>query len=144
MQKIDELIKIEMKNRNPIMLKAFRAVKAKIMLEKTKKKPSSISEEDLFLQSTNKEIKERIEANSYFKDDSHPDLKENNIIIKGLTKFLPSKLSKDDQLNFIKKIITTAKANSIKDIGSIMQKLAPHKLLLDMKLASQQVRDILT
>ena len=144
MPKIDLLIKDAMKSRNAAMLKAFRAVKSKIMLETTRSTPSTLSAEELFMRMLVKEVKERNEANSFFKDKSHPDYLENCKIIEGLSDFLPKKLPADEQNKLVKKIIIESGAKNLSDIGIVMSQLKEHKLSLDMRLASQQVKDALS
>lgn len=143
MQKIDDLIKESMKAKNAPMLTGFRAVKTKILLEKTSATPTKLSDEQIFSAAVAKEIKEREEANSYFKDHKHPDFIDNTIIVEGLKKFLPQKLSATEQLSMIKKIITDTHTKSLADIGKVMGKLAEHKDYLDMKMAHSQIKEIL-
>ena len=143
MEKIDQLIKSALKDQNKAALTGFRAVKSKILLEKTK----GLADFDFdkqFNSAVKKEIKERQENNSLFQDESDPRLVENNGIIKALESFLPKVLSQSEQNSVIDKLIAELGASSALDFPAVMQVLKKNATNLDMKSAVAYIKQKLT
>ena len=138
MADIDELIKKAMKDRNSSLLAGYRAVKSKMMVEKTSPKPLPLSAEQLFLKMVQKEIKERQETNSYYGADAGSKVvAENELIIKGLASHLPQKLSPAEQEKIVTEAIAKTKAKTMKDLSSVMAELGKKRDLIDMGYAAK-------
>ena len=101
-------------------LEALRAIKAQILLEKSKDGSSEISEatEIAMLQ---KLVKQRKESASIYEQNGRAELAENErqqaAVIEA---YLPKQLSDDELKEMLNTIITEVGASSIKDMGKVM------------------------
>ena len=101
-------------------LEALRAIKAQILLEKSKDGSNEISEaaEIAMLQ---KLVKQRKESASIFEQNGRTELAENEkqqaAVIEA---YLPKQLSDDELNDMLNAIIAEVGASSIKDMGKVM------------------------
>ena len=101
-------------------LEALRAIKAQILLEKSKDGSSEISEatEIAMLQ---KLVKQRKESASIYEQNGRAELAENErqqaAVIEA---YLPKQLSDDELKEMLNAIITEVGASSVKDMGKVM------------------------
>ena len=101
-------------------LEALRAIKAQILLEKSKDGSNEISEaaEIAMLQRL---VKQRKESASIFEQNGRTELAENEkqqaAVIEA---YLPKQLSDDELNDMLKAIIAEVGACSIKDMGKVM------------------------
>ena len=140
-KRVDACIKEVMLARNTVALTAYRAIKAKVMVEMNKIGGTSLSEDELFLGAVRKEIREREESNSFIPDKTHAAVKENLSIIEVLARHVPQQLSSEQIRELVLRFIAESGAQSPRDLGKIMALLGPHKGTLDMALASKIAKD---
>lgn len=101
-------------------LEALRAIKAQILLEKSKDGSNEISEaaEIAMLQRL---VKQRKESASIFEQNGRTELAENEkqqaAVIEA---YLPKQLSDDELKDMLNAIIAEVGASSIKDMGKVM------------------------
>jgi uncharacterized protein YqeY len=90
-----------------------------------------------------REVKQRREAMLEFEKGNRQDLVDKaQGEIEILLGYLPQQLTEEEILVFIQEAAVEAGANSIKDMGKVMQVLAPRvKGRADGKLVSQMVRE---
>lgn len=90
-----------------------------------------------------REVKQRREAIIEFEKGNRQDLVDKaNDEIEILLSYLPQQLSEEEILVMIQEAAVEVGANSIKDMGKVMQVLAPRvKGRADGKLVSQMVRE---
>ncbi|MCM0648826.1 GatB/YqeY domain-containing protein [Clostridium swellfunianum] len=90
-----------------------------------------------------REVKQRREAILEFEKGNRQDLVDkNNTEIEILFEYLPQQLTEEEILVMIQEAAVEVGANSIKDMGRVMQVLAPRITgRADGKLVSQMVRE---
>lgn len=90
-----------------------------------------------------REVKQRREAILEFEKGNRQDLVDKaNAEVDILLSYLPAQLGKEEILTMIQDAAVEVGANSIKDMGKVMQALAPRiKGRADGKLVSQMVRE---
>ncbi|RNA61101.1 GatB/YqeY domain-containing protein [Chryseobacterium nematophagum] len=117
---INESIKTAMKEKNKVALDSLRAVKAQILLLKTEAKGADVSleQEIAILQ---RMVKQRKDSYEQFTAQGRNDLAEvEDAQMKVIEQFLPKQLSIEELEAEIKKIMSEANAESIKDLGKVM------------------------
>ena len=122
-EKINDEIKLSMKEKNVDKLSALRSVKSAILLELTKDGKTNMSDE-IAIQIISKLVKQRKESASIFKSKKRVDLEKEELSqIKYLEVYLPKQLSEDEIEEYI--IIKLNEMNnvSLKDMGSLMSLL---------------------
>lgn len=119
-EKINDEIKLSMKEKNVDKLSALRSVKSAILLELTKDGKTNMSDE-IAIQIISKLVKQRKESASIFKSKNRLDLEKEELSqIKYLEVYLPKQLSEDEIEEYI--IIKLNEMNnvSLKDMGRLM------------------------
>jgi uncharacterized protein len=118
---INDEIKITMLARDSKKLDALRAIKAALLLEKTKEGTTGEIPETIELKLLQKLVKQRKESAEIYKNANRNDLAENELFEASIIeKFLPKQLSEDDVRKIILNIITDTGASSMKDMGKVM------------------------
>ena len=141
---IDTLIKDALKAKNPIALEGYRAVKSKMMLELTKGDPKIENNQALFLACIKKELKERVEENSFQKDSTSHVFVKNSTIISELEQHLPKQLGEFEQDALIAEAIEKTGATGPQFMGKVMGQLKDYKDKMDMARASKIIKDKLS
>ena len=119
-EKINNGIKLSMKQKNADKLAALRTVKSAIQLELTKDGKTNISDE-IAIQIISKLVKQRKESALIFKNKNREDLEKEELSqIKYLEVFLPKQLSEDEIKEKIKIKLTEIDNVSLKDMGRLM------------------------
>ena len=143
---INDEIKATMLARNSKKLEALRAIKAALLLEKTKEGTTGEIPETIELKLLQKLVKQRKESAEIYKNADRNDLAENELFEASIIeKFLPQQLSEDKVKEIILRIITENGASSMKDMGKIMG-IANKELSgqADNKLISTTVKELLS
>jgi len=118
---INEDIKATMLARDSKKLEALRAIKAALLLEKTKEGSTGEIPETIELKLLQKLVKQRKESAEIFKNANRADLAENDLFEASIIeKYLPQQLSEEDVKKVIQRIIAETGASSMKDMGKIM------------------------
>ena len=119
-EKINDEIKLSMKEKNVDKLSALRSVKSAILLELTKDGKTNMSDE-IAIQIISKLVKQRKESASIFKSKNRLDLEKEELSqIKYLEVYLPKQLSEDELEEYISIKLNEIDNFSLKDMGSLM------------------------
>ena len=119
-EKINNEIKLSMKEKNVDKLAALRSVKSAMLLELTKDGKTNMSDE-IAIQIISKLVKQRKESASIFKSKNRVDLEKEELAqIKYLVVYLPKQLSEDEIEERIKAKLDEIDNVSLKDMGRLM------------------------
>ena len=143
---INDDIKATMLARDSKKLEALRAIKAALLLEKTKEGTTGEIPDTVELKLLQKLVKQRKESAEIYKNADRADLAENELFEASIIeKYLPQQLPEEDVKKIILKIITETGAASMKDMGKIMG-IANRELSgkADNKLISNIVKELLS
>lgn len=120
-QKINDEIKAAMLARNPQKLEALRAIKAALLLEKTKEDAESTISEGTALKILQKLVKQRRESAEIYANAQRDDLAQKELFEASIIEtFLPQQLSAEEVTAVIIRIIEQTGAASVKDMGKVM------------------------
>jgi uncharacterized protein len=145
-QNINEDIKKAMLSREQDKLEALRAIKAAILLEKTKEGATDGMQEDAELKILQKLVKQRKESADIYKNANREDLARKELFEASIIEmYLPKQLSLEEVTAIVKEIVSQAGATSIKDMGKVMG-LATKTLAgkADNKTISEIIKTLLT
>ena len=113
-------IKAAMLARDQKKLEALRAIKAQILLEKTKGGNTELTEA-AELSLLQKLVKQRKESATIYEQNGRQELAdEEKFQASVIEAYLPKPLSDEELRNIIKDIIAQTGASSIKDMGKVM------------------------
>ena len=119
-EKINNEIKLSMKEKNVDKLAALRSVKSAILLELTKDGKTNMSDETA-IQIISKLVKQRKESASIFKSKNRLDLEKEELSqIKYLKVYLPKQLSEEEIEEYIRTKLNEIDKVSLKDMGRLM------------------------
>ena len=119
--KINESIKNSMKSRDTLRLESLRAVKAGILLEKTKTGSKDQIDEAVILKILQKMVKQRNESAKIFSEQKREELANIEISqAKIISEFLPDQLSEIELSVIIDSVIKDLNAESMKDMGKVI------------------------
>ena len=119
-EKINNEIKLSMKEKNVDKLAALRSVKSAILLELTKDGKTNMSDE-IAIQIISKLVKQRKESALIFKSKNRVDLEKEELSqIKYLEVYLPKQLSEDEIEEYIRTKLNKIDNISLKDMGRLM------------------------
>lgn len=145
-EKINEDIKAAMLARDAKKLEAIRAVKAALLLEKTKEGGAGGIGETEELKILQKLVKQRRESADIYINAGRKDLSDKELYDASIIEtYLPKQMSEDEVVAVIKTIIAGSGATSIKDMGKVMG-LASKELAgkADNKMISGIVKNLLS
>lgn len=145
-QLINEDIKSAMLAKEPQKLEALRAIKAVILLEKTREGGTGEISADMEIKLLQKLVKQRRESAEIYGNANRTDLAEKELYEASVIEnYLPQQLSMEDVREKIKKIIAESGASSIKEMGKVMG-LATKELAgkADNKLIAGIIKELLT
>lgn len=130
-----------MKEKNKVLLNTLRAVKGAVQLEVINNKKEE--NDELYLDVINKQIKMRNDSIEEFKNANRIDLVESyQQEVDIIKKYMPSMLSEDELNDIIDNVISSTKAESIKDFGNVMKEITPLvKNRCDMKELSNSIKE---
>lgn len=119
--KINESIKNSMKSRDTLRLESLRAVKAGILLEKTKTGSKDQVDDTVILKILQKMVKQRNESAKIFSEQKREELANIEISqAKIISEFLPDQLSEIELSVIIDSVIKDLNAESMKDMGKVI------------------------
>jgi len=146
---LEKLINNDIKNamlaRDPEKLEALRAIKAALLLEKTKEGTTGEIPESVELKLVQKLVKQRRESADIYAAANREDLaKKERFEASIIEKYLPQQMDETELTEMIRQIIAETKATSIKDMGKVMG-VASKNLAgkADNKLVSEIVKKLL-
>ena len=143
--KIMTSMKESMKSKDQTSLRALRAIKSAIILQKTQKGSSEEISNDDELKILQKLVKQRKDSADIYQDQDRMDLAQPELDeIKIIEQFLPEAMSEEEIENEVKKVIDETGAEGMKDMGKVMG-IVTKKLMgrADGKTISSIVRDYL-
>ena len=114
-------MKESMKSKDQTSLRALRAIKSAIILQKTEKGSSDeITNEDE-LKILQKLVKQRKDSADIYQTQGRIDLAQPELDeIKVIEQFLPEAISEDEIESEVKKVIDQTGAEGMKDMGKVM------------------------
>ena len=114
-------IKESMKSKDQTSLRALRAIKSAIILQKTQKGSSEEISNDDELKILQKLVKQRKDSADIYQDQDRMDLAQPELDeIKIIEQFLPEAMSEEEVENEVKKVIDETGAEGMKDMGKVM------------------------
>ena len=143
-KKIAEDLKAAMKAKDQQALRGIRAIKAAILLEKTKGGDTSISEGDE-IKILQKLVKQRKDSLTIYQEQGREDLAQTEKEeIEIIERYLPEQMSTEELEAELKAIIAETGASSMRDMGKVMG-LASKKFAgrADGKTISAKVKELL-
>jgi uncharacterized protein len=144
--KINDDIKAAMLARNAEKLEALRAIKAALLLEKTKEGATGTVGEEAELKILQKLVKQRRESADIYGQANRQDLAQKELFDAAIIEtYLPQQMSEAEVTEVIRKIVAQTGAASVKDMGKVMG--AASKELAgkaDNKMISVIVKSLLT
>lgn len=122
-EKVQEDIKLALKNKNQEDLEALRLLSASIKNEEIKKNKDLLSEMDL-LSLLKKQIKMYEETAAQAVEASRKEVAEKELNkVEFLKKYLPPAISEEELLRIVKEIIKTKNPTSLKEQGLIIKEV---------------------
>ena len=119
--KITNAMKESMKSKDQTSLRALRAIKSAIILQKTEKGSSEEISNDDELKILQKLVKQRKDSADIYQDQDRMDLAQPELDeIKIIEQFLPEAMSEEEIENEVKKVIDETGAEGMKDMGKVM------------------------
>ncbi|HNY01681.1 MAG TPA: GatB/YqeY domain-containing protein [Bacteroidales bacterium] len=120
-QKINDDIKAAMLARESQKLEALRAVKAALLLEKSKEGATGEVTEEAELKILQKLVKQRRESADIYSQAGRQDLSTKEIFEASVIEtYLPKQLTEAEVTEIIRGIVARTGASSIKDMGKVM------------------------
>ena len=118
---INDDIKAAMLSKDREKLEALRAVKAAILLEKTKEAGSGEMTEEASLKILQKLVKQRKDSAQIYQSQNREDLANVELFqLSVIEKYLPAQMSEEDIRAIVKRIINETGASTVKDMGKVM------------------------
>ena len=143
-QKINDDIKTAMLARQQEKLEALRAIKAALLLEKTKEGSTAI-DEAMELKILQTLVKQRRESGDIYQNAGRQDLAGKEIFEASIIEtYLPKQMPEEEVTAIIRGIIAATGATSVKDMGRVMG-VATKELAgkADNKLISGIIKNLL-
>jgi len=120
-EKIDKDLKSAMLAKESKKLEALRAIKAALLLEKTKGSGSAEISEENEMKILQKLIKQRKESGALYQSKNRKDLADDGLFQAFVIKqYLPEQLSDQEIEQIITTIIQSTGANGMQDMGKVM------------------------
>jgi len=110
-----------MKSKDQTSLRALRAIKSAIILQKTQKGSSEEISNDDELKILQKLVKQRKDSADIYQDQDRMDLAQPELDeIKIIEQFLPEAMNEEEIENEVRKVIDETGAEGMKDMGKVM------------------------
>ncbi len=142
--KINDDIRAAMLNKEHDKLEALRAVKAAILLEKTKGSAHELDEQ-ASMQLIQRLVKQRKESAEIYQAQNRKDLADVELFqAKIIASYLPEQMTEEQLKHEIRSIISETGATGLKDLGKVMG-MATKKLAgkAENKVIAAVVRELL-
>lgn len=141
LEKIDNDLKLAMKNQDKFTLSVLRMLKSEFINESRKGSLHELSDEEVMkvIKHQVKVRKDSIEEYaSYGKDEFVSNLKKEVDI---LNNYLPAEMTEEEIIKVIDDVFEEIKPTSMKDMGNIMKTITPRLSNADMSLVSKLIKD---
>ncbi len=140
------LMKEAMKNKDEVLLRGVRAIKAEIIKAKTEPGANGEITPDGEMKLLQKLVKQRKDSLAIYQEQNRPDLAAKEAEeISVIEKFLPTQMSEAEILAAVKEVIASVGAAGPQDLGKVMG-VATKQLAgkADGKLISAAAKTLLT
>jgi uncharacterized protein YqeY len=140
------LMKDAMKNKDEVLLRGVRAIKAEIIKAKTEPGANGEITPDGEMKLLQKLVKQRKDSLAIYQEQNRPDLAAKEAEeISVIEKFLPAQLSEAEIIAAVKEVIASVGAAGPQDLGKVMG-VATKQLAgkADGKLISAAAKTLLT
>ena len=140
------LMKEAMKNKDEVLLRGVRAIKAEIIKAKTEPGANGEITPDGEMKLLQKLVKQRKDSLSIYQEQNRPDLAAKEAEeISVIEKFLPAQMSEAEIIAAVKEVIASVGAAGPQDLGKVMG-VATKQLAgkADGKLISAAAKTLLT
>jgi len=120
-ERIDQDIKISMKEKAKDRLEALRAVKSAFMLSRTEKGAGYRLSDEEEVKIIQKLVKQRQDSASIYEEQGRPELAEKELQeAEYISEYLPQQMSEQELTVYLKKLIDEMGAEGMKDMGKVM------------------------
>ncbi|MBU1026564.1 MAG: GatB/YqeY domain-containing protein [Candidatus Margulisbacteria bacterium] len=138
--KINEDLKIAMKEKNELRLSTLRMMKSKITYVNAR---GDLPDAEIIkiITKFSKELKESIEE--FKKVDRNEEADKSARELEIVKEYLPKELSADEVKSLVEQAIKETGASSIKEMGQVMKAVMAKQPGIDGKIVSQLVRELL-
>ncbi|MFO7938878.1 MAG: GatB/YqeY domain-containing protein [Bacteroidales bacterium] len=120
-ERIQEDLKTAMKAKDKESLEALRAIKGALLLAKTEEGARDSLTEDQELKLLQKLHKQRKDSALLYEEQNRKDLAEKELAeAQIIERYLPEQMSEEDLEAYLKNLIETMGATSMKDMGKVM------------------------
>ena len=140
------LMKDAMKNKDEVLLRGVRAIKAEIIKAKTEPGANGEITPDGEMKLLQKLVKQRKDSLTIYQEQNRPDLAAKEAEeIAVIEKFLPAQMSEEEIMAAVKEVIAAVGAAGPQDLGKVMG-VATKQLAgkADGKLISAAAKTLLT
>ncbi len=138
--KINDDLKISMKEQDKFSLNVLRMLKSALQLEKINKKEDLNDDEIIAV--IKKQVKMRTDSITEFEKFGKKEEIENlEKEIEFLKKYLPEEMSEEEVDKHIEEAFSKVNPTSMKDMGLIMKELQSISSRTDMSIVSKKVKD---
>ncbi len=145
-EKVMSLMKDAMKNKDEVLLRGVRAIKAEIIKAKTEPGANGEITPDGEMKLLQKLVKQRKDSLAIYQEQNRPDLAAKEAEeISVIEKFLPAQMSEAEIIAAVKEVIASVGAAGPQDLGKVMG-VATKQLAgkADGKLISAAAKTLLT
>ncbi len=119
-EKVMTEMKAAMKAKDTVALESLRAIKSAILLAKTEKVGTELSEEDE-VKLVQKLVKQRKDSAAIYKEQGRDDLAEPELAqVAVIEKFLPEQLTEEEIEKVVVQTIDAVGASGMQDMGKVM------------------------
>lgn len=140
-QKIDEDLKLALKNQDKFTLSVLRMLKSEFINESRKGTLHELSDEEA-IKVIKRQVKTRkdsiAEYTSYGKLDLAKELEQE---VEILSKYLPAEMTEEEIIKVIDSVFEELKPSSMKDMGAVMKVVSSKLTNADMAFVSKTIKD---
>lgn len=120
-EQVSEGIKAAMLSRDKVTLEALRNIKKELLEAKTSKECNGELTDAVALKVIQKMAKQSKDAAQMFVEQNRQDLADEYLSqVAVMEKFLPSQMTKEEVIEFVKRIISEEGVTSLKEMGKVM------------------------
>ena len=143
-EKIDEDLKLALKEQDKFTLSVLRMLKSEFINESRKGSLHELTDEEA-IKVIKRAVKTRKDSKSEYEKYDKADLAEElEKEIEVLNKYLPEEMSEEEVQKIIDEVFDELKPSSMKDMGNIMKALNAKITNADMSMVSKLVKDRLS
>ena len=139
--RIDEDLKLALKNQDKFTLSVLRMLKSEFINESRKGTLHELTEEEA-IKVIKRQVKTRKDSikeyTSYGKTDLTKELEQE---VEILSKYLPEELTEEQIIQVIDSVFSELKPTSMKDMGSVMKAVSAKITNADMAFVSKTIKD---